>query len=127
MSLCDCMAKLKVYVHSLEVSTVGFIDKEGAMHACAQAQKTAFQGLERHAGLFGKRCLCDDDRETLMRIDNFCKKYALEYEVVDVESMSFLARLGLRMKGVKTPAICSGEKTLCGIPSDEDVKKLLRG
>jgi hypothetical protein len=31
------------------------------------------------------------------------------------------------MKGIKTPAICSGEKTLCGIPSDEDIKKLLRG
>jgi len=62
-----------------------------------------------------------------MRIDNFCKNKALEYEVVDVGNMSFLARLGLRMKGVKTPAICSGEKMLCGIPSDEEVKKLLRG
>ena len=121
------MAKLKVYVHSFEVPTVGFIDKEGAMHACSQAQKTAFQGLEHHAGLFGKRCLADDDREVLMRIDNFCKNNALEYEVVDIGNMSFLARLGLRMKGVKTPAICSGEKTLCGIPSDEDMKKLLGG
>ena len=39
------MAKLKVYLHSLEFPTVGFVDKEGAMHACAQAQKTAFERL----------------------------------------------------------------------------------
>lgn len=123
----DCMDKLKVYVHSFEVPTVGFIDKEGAMHACAQAQKTAFQGLEHHADLFGKRYLSDEDREVLMRIDNFCKNNALEYEVVDVGRLSFLAKLGLRKKGIRTPAICVGEKTLCGIPSDEDMKKFLTG
>jgi hypothetical protein len=121
------MDRLKVYVHSFEVPTVGFVDKEGAMHACAQAQKTAFQGLERRAGLFGKRYLSDEDREVLMRIEGYCKNNALEYEVVDVGRLSFLAKLGLRLKGIKTPAICSGEKTLCGIPSDEDIKKLLRG
>ena len=121
------MDKLKVYVHSLEVPTVGFVDKEGAMHACAQAQKTAFQGLEHHADLFGRRFLSDEDREVLMRIDIFCKKNALEYEVVDVGRMSFLAKLGLRKKGIKTPAICLGERTLCGLSSDEDMKKLLTG
>jgi hypothetical protein len=120
------MAKFKVYVHSFEVPTVGFIDKEGAMHACAQAQKTAFQGLESRTGLFGKRYLSDEDREVLMRIDNFCKNNTLEYEVVDVGSMSFLAKLGLRRKGIKTPAICLGEKRLCGIPSEEDMEKLLK-
>jgi hypothetical protein len=120
------MIKLKVYVSSFEVPTVGFIDKEGAMHACAQAQKTAFQRLEHHAGLFGKRYLPDEDREVLTRIENFCKNNALEYEVVDVGSMSFLAKLALRKKGIKTPAVCAGKKTLCGIPSDEDMKKLLK-
>jgi hypothetical protein len=40
--------------------------------------------------------------------------------------MGFLAKLGLRMKGIKTPVICLERKMLYGIPSDEDVKKLLR-
>jgi hypothetical protein len=126
------MSKLKVYVHSFEVPPVNLIDKEGATqpwahnaipwsHAGAQAQKTAFQGLESRAGLFGKRYLSDEDREVLTRIENFCKKSNLEYEVVDV------AKLGLRGKGIKTPAICLGEKKLCGIPSEEDMKKLLKG
>jgi len=123
------MDKLKVYVHSFEVPTVGFIDKEGAMHACgaAQAHANAFQGLAQHGGLFGKRCLPDEDYEVLTRIGSFCKNNALEYEVVDVGRMSFLAKLGLRRKGIKTPAICVGEKKLCGIPSDEDIKKFLTG
>jgi hypothetical protein len=131
------MAKLKVYVHSFEVPPVGLIDKEGATqpwahnaipwsHTGAQAQKTTFQGLESHADLFGKCYQSDEDREVLTRIDNFCKNNNLEYEVVDVRSMSFQAKLGLRTNGIKTPAICLGEKKLCGIPSEEDMKKLLK-
>ena len=119
------MEKLKVYVCSFEVPTVGFVDKEGAMHACAQAQKTAFHGLERHAGLFGNRYLSDEDREFLMRVEIFCKSNRLEYEVVDVGRMSFLAKLWLRRKGIKTPAVCVGEKMLRGVVSDEDMNKLL--
>jgi hypothetical protein len=121
------MDKLKVYVHSLEVPTAGFVDKEGAMHACgaAQAHANAFQGLERCSGLFGNRCLSDGDMEVLMRVENFCRSNRLEYEVVDVGRMSFSAKLGLRRKGIRTPAVCAGEKTLCGVVSDEDMNKLL--
>ncbi len=120
------MIKLKVYVQSFEVPTVGFIDKEGAMHACAQAQKTAFHGLEQHAGLFGNRYLSDEDRGFLLRIEDFCRNNALEYEVVDIGKMSFLVKLDLRMKGIKTPAVCFEKKVLCGIPSEENMKKFLR-
>lgn len=118
------MEKLKVYIHSSEIPTVGFVDKEGAMHACAQAQKTAFQGLEQRSSLFGNRYLCDEDREVLMRVEDFCKNNGLEYNIVDLGNMSFLARLRLRMKGVNAPAICCGEKILYGFPSEEDLKKL---
>jgi hypothetical protein len=122
------MAKLKVYVHSFEVPTVGFIDKEGAMHACgaAQAHANAFQGLSARAGLIGNRCLPDEDSKVLTRIESFCKYSAMEYEVVDIGAMNFLPRLRLRMRGIKTPAIYMGEKKLCGVPSEEDLKKLLR-
>jgi len=137
------MVKLKVYVHSFEVPTVGFSDRRGAVDKegqkgadwGAQAQNTAFrghpaqttpfQGLDQHAILFEKRYLSDEDREVLMRIDNFCKNNGLEYEVVDVGKISLLAKLELRMRGIKTSAVCAGEKKRCGIPSDEDMKKLL--
>jgi hypothetical protein len=120
------MEKLKIYIHSSEIPTVGFVDKEGAMHACAQAQKTAFQGLGQRSSLLGNRYLCNEDEEVLMRVEDFCKNNGLEYNIIDLGTMSFLARLRLRIKGVNAPAICCGEKILYGGPSEEDLKKFLR-
>ena len=121
------MTKLKVYVHSFELPTTGFVDKEGAMHACAQAQKSAFQGLELHTGLFGQRYLSDEDREALMRVDKYCKDNGVGYEIVDVGRMHFWSKLGLRVKGIKPPALSWKEKTLCGVPSEEDIRSFLKG
>jgi len=119
------MAKLKVYLHSLEFPTVGFVDKEGAMHACAQAQKTAFERLGSLSGLFGNRYLNDEEREVLMRVEDFCRSNGLEFEIVDVGPMNFLSRLKLRMKGLKTPSVCCGEKVLQGVPTEEGLRRLL--
>lgn len=97
------------------------------MHACgaSQAHTNAFQGLAQHAGLFGKRFLSDEDREVLMKIDVFCLKNALKHEVVDVGTMNFFAKLGLKMKGIKTPAIYAGDRRLYSISTNGDLKKLL--
>ena len=119
------MVKLKVYIHSVELPTVDFADKEGAMHACAQAQKTAFKGLERHSGLFGNRYLADEERDFLMRVENVCRENGLQFEVIDLGTMGFLEKLKLKMKGVGTPAISCGEKIFHAVPSEEDIKKLL--
>lgn len=123
------MAKLKVYVQSLDISAAGFVDKEGAMHSfCAPGLKEAtFQGIERQSGLFGNRYLSEEDREFLMRVDGFCKNNGLKYDVVDLEGTGFLAKLMLRMKGIKAPAVVFGQRTLQGIPLDEDLMKLVRG
>jgi hypothetical protein len=120
------MKKLKVDIHSLEIPTVGFIDKEGAMHSCAHAQKTAFQGLERFSSIGGKRYLSDEEREVLMHVEDFCKNNGLEFEVIDLGTISFLARLKLKMKGLKTPAVSYREKILYSLPGEEDLKKLLK-
>jgi hypothetical protein len=117
-------AKLKVYVHSLELSTLEFVDKEGAMHACAQAGKTAFQGLERVSNLLGDRYLCDEERRALTFIEEYCRNNGLEYEVIDLAAMSFLQKLQLRMKGIKAPAVCYEEEIVRGIPAEDDLRKL---
>lgn len=62
-----------------------------------------------------------------MRVEDFCKNNGLEYDIIDLGTMSFLARLRMRMKGVNAPAVRCGEKILCGVSSEEDLKKLLRG
>lgn len=114
--------KMKVYVHSLELPTTGFVDMEGARHACAQAQKTAFTGLERFSSLFGNRYLTDEEREFLLRTDVFCKEHGLNLEIIDLGTVGFLEKLKLKIKGVTTPAICCGKRIIHRLPSEEDVK-----
>jgi hypothetical protein len=116
--------KLKVYIHSIEPSTLGFVDKEGAEHACARAQLTAFTGLDRLTGMFGKRYLTDDDSRTLANVEEFCRTDSVEYEVSDLGQMNFLQRLALRMKGIKTPAICCEKRMFHGVPNEEDLRRL---
>jgi hypothetical protein len=118
------VGKLTVYIHSFEVGTVDFVDKEGAMHACAQAQSTAFQRLAQFSGLFGNTYLCDEDRETLARVEEFCKANGLEYTIVDLGKLGRITRLRLRMKGIRTPTVCCGNVRLSGIPSDQDLRQL---
>lgn len=119
--------KLKVYVHSFEIPTIGFVDKEGATHACAQAQKTAFQGLTHFSNIIGNRYLSDEQREVLMRVEKFCKSNGLEFEVVDLGTVSFLKRFKLDMKCLKTPTVSCGEKIVYGVPSEEELKWFLKG
>jgi len=120
------MKKLKVYIHSFEIPTVGSVDKEGALHACAQAQRTAFEGLKRLSGL-GDRFLPDDQIEVLRRVEDFCSSNGVDFEVVDFGTIGFLKSLKLKMKGLKNPAISCGEKTIYGVPSERDLKELLKG
>jgi len=119
------MGKLKVYVCSFGIPTVGFVDKEGAMHACARAQKTAFEGLARVSGLLGNRYLFDEDKEALKRVAEFCNSNCLEFEVVDIGTMNFIKKLRLKVRGIKTPAVSYGEKIFLGVPSEEDLSKML--
>lgn len=119
------MAKLTVYVHSFEIGTVDFVDKEGAQHACAQAQSTAFQSLARLSGLFGNNYLCDEDRETLTRVEDFCQNSHIKYAVVDMGKLHFITRLRLRMKGIKAPTICCGSGKHQGVPRNEDLERLI--
>jgi hypothetical protein len=119
------MVKLTVYIHTIKLGTVSFVDKEGAMHACAQAQSTAFKELTRLSGLFGNRYLCDDDRNTLLKVESFCRNKGLEYDIVDLGTMNFLTRLRLRIAGIRTSTICCGKERFFGILSEEDLQKLV--
>lgn len=116
--------KLIVYIHSIEPSTLGFVDKEGAEHACAAAQSIAFTGLNRLAGIFGKRYLSDEDSRTLANVEEFCRDHDMEYEVRDLGQMNFLQRLKLRIRGIRTPAISCGKEVFLGAPTGEDLRRL---
>lgn len=57
-------------------------------------------------------------------IEEYCRNNGLEYEVIDLAAMSFLQRLQLRMKEIKVPAVCYGEEIVCGVPTEDGLRKL---
>ena len=118
------MPKLVVYLHSCEVSSLGFVDKEGAQHACAQAW-AAFQGLESVSSILGNRYLYDEDLAMLVCVEEFCRYHGLEYEVVDLGAKSFIRRAVMRLQGIKTPGVCCGDKTFYGVPDSGNLEELI--
>jgi len=119
------MKKLTIYVHSFEIPTIGFIDKESAVHACAHAQKVAFQGLEQVSGILGNRYLSDEEIKAITVLENFCKNWGVEFELTDLATVGFLTKLKMRLRGSKTPAVYCGKKIFYGVPSEEQLAQLL--
>lgn len=120
------MEKVKVYVYSSKISTLGFVDKEGAQHACAQAGSTAFAGLRHFPGSMEDRYLSDSERRAIVAVEDFCRKKGLECEVVDLAGKGFLAKMRLRLRGLmRLPTVSFREKVVCGVPTEETLKKLV--
>ena len=120
------MSRLKVYVYSVgQIPTVDLVDKEGARHACAQAGSTPFEGLAHYPGEADRGVLPVEDRNAIIAVESFCRKNNHEFEVVDFTDLSFLSKLRLRRKGVKSfPAVACGEKCLYGVPTEPELREL---
>jgi len=113
-------------VYSFKVPTLGFIDKEGAMHACAQAGSSAFSGLKNYPGSMDNRYLSDEEKKAIITVEDFCNKHNLEFETIDVAIMGSLTQMKLKAKGLMNfPAIVFREKVFHGVPTEETLKELL--
>jgi len=121
-----CLERVKVYVCSSKIPTVGFVDKEGAMHACAQAGSSAFSGLKHYPGSMDNRYLSDEERKAIIAVEDFCNKHNLESETIDVATMGFLTKIKLKAKGLMNfPSIAFKEKVFHGVPTEEALQELL--
>jgi glutaredoxin len=120
------LEKIRVYVYSFKVSTLDFVDKEGAMHACAEAGSSAFSGLKNYPGFMDNRYLSDEERKAIIIVEDFCNKHSLEFETIDVATMGTLTKIKLKAKGLMNfPAIVFKEKVFHGVPTEETLKELL--
>lgn len=133
------MAKLRIYVHSLELSTADLFDKDSFLSfhnaeaadamfrptSFRSAQKTFGDRLERTLNLLQNRYLIDEEREALSRVESFCTGNAIEFEVVDVGTLSFLKKVKGRILGLKTPTVVCWKRILLGVPSETELKKLV--
>jgi len=118
--------KIKVYVHSLGIPTLGFVDKEGAMHACAQAGNSAFSGLKHYPGPMDNRYLSDEEKNAILMVEDFCERNGCEFEVIDVAKCGFLTKMKMKTKGLMNfPAIAFKEKIIHGVPTEETLRELI--
>ena len=120
------LEKVKVYVYSSRISTLSFLDKEGAQHACAQAGSKAFEGLKHLPGPTDNGYLSESERNAIIVVEDFCNKKGFECEVVDLARIGFLARIRLRLNGLsRLPAISFRERVACGVPNERTLEELL--
>lgn len=123
----EALDKIKIYVYSVGLSTLDFVDKEGAMHACAQAGSSAFSGLKHYTGSMDDRYLSDEEREAITIVESYCKRNDMEFEIVDVAKKGFVTKIKLKAKGLTNfPTITFKEKVIHGVPTEEELKGLLK-
>lgn len=121
------MEKIKLYVQSFDISTLGFIDKEGAQHACARAGKTVFSGLKHYPGSKLGRVLSEEERRAIRNVERFCERTNHELEVVDIGTIGFFRKVKLKVKGLtNVPAISYKDRVIHGVPTEENLKNLVQ-
>ena len=75
------------------------MDREGAIHACARAGSTPFEGLKGAAHLIG-RVFSDENWQAITLAQHCQNELNIEVEIVDL-AQSFWQRKKLRRQGVK--------------------------
>jgi hypothetical protein len=121
------MDRIKVYVYSTAVSTLEFVDLEGARHACAHAGSSAFQGLKYYPGTMDNRYLSEEERKAIDLVAQFSKENGLEFEIVDLANCGLMTKTKLFFKGIRNvPTITYRGKRIEGLPNEENLKALLQ-
>jgi len=121
------MKKLQVYVYSVsEIPTADFVDKEGALHACARAGTMPFETMGRYPSGMDGSLISAEEKKAIISVESFCKNNGYMFEIVDFTKLSFWSKMKLKREGVKSfPAISCGEKILCGVPTEDELKELV--
>jgi hypothetical protein len=122
------MKKISVYVYSVsQIPTTDFVDKEGAMHACARAGNTPFETLRHYPRGLDSSLISNEQKNAIFSVESFCKSNGYDFEVVDFAKLNFLSKVKLRRKGVKSfPTASCGGRFLCGVPTEDDLRELVK-
>lgn len=122
------MKKITVYIYSVaQIPTLGFVDKEGALHACAQAGNLPFDVMKHYPSSMNGNLISPEEKNTITSVETFCRKNGYQFEIVDFARLSFLSKIKLKRKGVKSfPTVSYGEKFLCSVPTEDDLNMLVK-
>jgi hypothetical protein len=119
--------RIRVYVSSFEISTFDYVDKESVGHPCVTSRhgEDIFAKFKHLPERSWDGYLSDNQLKAVNMVDEFCKENGLEYEVVDIASVSFVSRMKFMFKGIKAPTISFKGKKIEGVPTEEDLKVLV--
>ena len=123
------MDKIKVYISTVELSTLDFVNVDGIGHPCAHTHDNP--GTRISAGLrnmpkSSSELISDDDRKTIELVERFSEENGLKCEIIDLAKAGPVARLKFVMRGWKTPAVSFANETIVGLPTRERLELLVR-
>lgn len=124
--IAESMEKITVYILSSRISTLDFVDFEGARHARAKAGSSAFAGLKNYPGTMKDSYISEEERSAILLVGSFCKKKGFDFEIVDLGRLSLPLKIKIRMTGVKIlPTVACRGKRFCGLPTEKDLEALI--
>ncbi|UCH32296.1 MAG: hypothetical protein JSV05_02650 [Candidatus Bathyarchaeota archaeon] len=118
--------KVKIYVCTLDgVSAFDYVDKESIGHPCVTSRhaEDLFTEWKHFPGSNG--VLPQDQKDFVNTVAGFCKKNAIEYEIIDMAKLGLMGKMKLALKGLKAPVITYGKTKINGLPKEENLKALL--
>ena len=73
--------------------------------------------------------LSDGEKSAIIAVEIFCKtRGGFDYEVVDLALEGYFVKAKCWLKGLRNlPAVAFEKRVICGVPTEEDMKKLVVG
>jgi len=118
------VARIKVYINSVELSTLDFVDVLSLGHSCDQPGERISSGIKcmpRGSSGF----ISDEERKAIDLVKQFSKENGLNYEIIDLTKAGPMTRLKFVLKGWKVPVISIENETIIGLPTKEQLESIL--
>lgn len=119
------MAKIKVYIKTVEVSALDFANVTTLGHQCDSPGERISSGMQ-HMPRDTRGLISDEERKAIDFLEQFSEENGLDYEIIDLTKAGRMTKLKFIMKGWKVPVINVGNETILGLPTKEQLESILR-
>jgi len=119
------VARIKVYINSVELSTLDFVDPLSLGHACDQPGERISSGI-KHMPKRSSGFISEEEKKAIDLVEQISRENGLNYEIIDLARAGSMTRLKFVLKGWKVPVISIENETIIGLPTKEQLESILR-
>ena len=119
------VARIKVYINSVELSTLDFADPLSLGHPCDQPGERISSGI-KHMPKHSSGFISDEEKKAMDLVEQISRENGLNYEIIDLARAGSMTRLKFVLKGWKVPVISIENETIIGLPTKEQLESILR-